>query len=190
MRNLAADTLTRKISCANWTLLRRGERILLGSVPVTLLQVPKHRKWILVQEDPEVKPVRKTRKEVLRDILMRKTSRGIVDKRELDPVSYKKGEIFVPRAQMLVEEEKFITIARKPKKVFYVAIKRDAEKRRAALAEFKGDTKGVRERYDTILNPRVSAAVAEADKKARELLKRRILRRRREGKPALPATGI
>lgn len=182
--SIVLSVITRRLSLANFHLVRKGDRLLVGTVPSTVLQRPIHGKWILIQEDPEVKKVEKSRDEILGDILSKKTTYRRKEWKAFDqPEPRRKGDIVVRREIAKVEvtpEDSFVTVARKPKKVFLCAMKRDLEleRKNRALAEIKTELKGVREGYEFIHDPKVTAAQMEKDLKAKRNMKRMFLRRR------------
>lgn len=156
MQNLSSSVIAKAISVKNFRALRKGMRVFLGKVPGTIVARPVNGAWVSFQEDPELKEVLPTREEIMRDILMKRTSSG------------------------KIRERKWEEVKKKPVKIFLRTLKRDEKENRkaAALLEYRGERKGVKETYQYIFDPRVTAAQMEKDLKAKRNMKRMFLRRR------------
>ena len=156
MLNLSSSVITRAISCANFRSLRKGMRVFIGKVPATVTARHISGKWIVVQEDPELKEILPTPEQIMADILSKRTSKG------------------------QIRERKWEEVKKKPVKIFYRTLLRDEKENRkaTALLEYRAERKGVKETYAHIFDPRVTEAQMEKDLKAKRNMKRMFLRRR------------
>lgn len=130
----------------------------MGKVPGTIIARPVNGSWVSFQEDAELKEILPTREQIMADILSKRTSNG------------------------RIRERKWEEVKKKPVKIFLRTLKRDEKENRkaAALLEYRGERKGVKETYQFIFDPRVTAAQMERDLKAKRNMKRMFLRRRQK----------
>jgi len=172
-------TNLRRLSVANFSLVRKGDQIMVGVVPAKVIARPINGSWIMIQEEDEMRTIVRAKDIILGDILARKTSRFQKDYIPFDNSTEGRG-ISVPRTIARVEAPTEEFFPRKPRKVYYAALLRVLKENRRAEArkEQKAESRGVKESYEFIVDPRVTAVQDAKDAKAKANMKRRFMRRR------------